>query len=307
MHTDKCKVRNPAHAFFNKPKCLTNLGIAQGDCLSTVLFIYYLARSLNPPSNESDHNYSRAETPIDPDEHHDHNYHRTTLSNYFEIDPKYADDITWVSTATYHINHIKATVPSTSKKWNLKGNETKTEEFKMWAFSAYIESVFLYNSEIWILTKNLENAINTFQHRQLRNILGIHWPQTISNKELYARTKTEPWNTTVRRWCLNWLGHLMHLHPDTPAKAGHNRISTKSEMSKRKTSTHLDGTDPKGLTENQHQTWSNVYKKHNWWTLCLWTDKRQRQMACHSEMRCAIIQRMTSWRERTPTYTCTPT
>ncbi len=57
----------------------TNTGIAPVDYLSAVLFIYYLVRSLNPPSNERDHNYSRAETPISPDEHHDHNYHRTTL------------------------------------------------------------------------------------------------------------------------------------------------------------------------------------------------------------------------------------
>ncbi len=88
----------------------------------------------------------------------------------------------------------------------------------MRAFNGYIASVFLYNSEIWTLTKNLENTINTFQRRQLRNILGIHWPQTISNEELYARTKTEPWNTTVRRRRLNWLWHLMRLHPDTPAR-----------------------------------------------------------------------------------------
>ncbi len=88
----------------------------------------------------------------------------------------------------------------------------------MRAFNAYIASVFLYNSEIWTLTKNLENTINTFQRRQLRNILGIHWPKTISNEELYTRTKTKPWNTTVRRRRLNWIGHMMRLHPDTPAR-----------------------------------------------------------------------------------------
>ncbi len=45
----------------------TNVGIAQGDCLSAVLFIYYLAKSLNAPPNQNDNNYSRAETPIAPD------------------------------------------------------------------------------------------------------------------------------------------------------------------------------------------------------------------------------------------------
>ena len=46
----------------------------------------------------------------------------------------------------------------------------------------------------------------------------------------------------------------MRLHPDTPRKTSLDRISTKSEPPKRKTSTHLDGTDTKGPTENQHQT-----------------------------------------------------
>ncbi len=56
--------------------------------------------------------------------------HRTTTSNHFEIDPKYADDVTWVSTAIHRINHIKATVPSTPQKRNLKVNETKLKNSK---------------------------------------------------------------------------------------------------------------------------------------------------------------------------------
>ncbi len=106
----------------------TNVEIVQGDCLSAVLFIYYLAKSLNPPSNQDDHSYSRAETPIAPDEHHDHNYHRTTIGNYFEIDPKYADDITWASTAIHRISHIKATVSSTLQKKRKKSKSKRKQD-----------------------------------------------------------------------------------------------------------------------------------------------------------------------------------
>ena len=28
----------------------------------------------------------------------------------------------------------------------------------------------------------------------------------------------EPWTKTIKRRRLNWLGHLMRLHPDTPAR-----------------------------------------------------------------------------------------
>ena len=51
----------------------TEIGIAQGDCLSTALVIFYLARSMN---NEN--------AATDP----------SRKNNYFEINPQYADDIT---------------------------------------------------------------------------------------------------------------------------------------------------------------------------------------------------------------------
>ncbi len=53
------------------------------------------------------------------------------LSTYFEIDSKYADGITWPSTAIHQINHIKGTVPTTHQKRNLTVNETKTEELQI--------------------------------------------------------------------------------------------------------------------------------------------------------------------------------
>ena len=68
------------------------------------------------------------------------------------------------------------------------------------------------------LIKQLKNTVNTFQGRHLRKILGIHWPKKITNIELYTKTKTEEWSITIQRRRLNWLGHLMRLHPETPAK-----------------------------------------------------------------------------------------
>ena len=66
--------------------------------------------------------------------------------------------------------------------------------------------------------QKLENIVNTFQRRHLRKILGIHWPKKITNIELYTQTKTEEWSTTIQRRWLNWLGHLMRLHPEIPAR-----------------------------------------------------------------------------------------
>ena len=164
----------------------TEVGIAQGDCLSAVLFIFYLTKSLTRNRECIEHNYASVEQCVNilPEECKDHDYFRKTeTKNYFEIDPKYADDITWATTAKQRITYIKETTPSTLawKKCKLLGSLLDTEKdinrrkilaidafktlntifdsrkisnaVKIRTFNAYVASVFLYNSELWTLAK----------------------------------------------------------------------------------------------------------------------------------------------------------
>ena len=57
-------------------------------------------------------------------------FRKTETKNDFEIDPKYADDITWATTAKQRITYIKETIPSTLAKRNLVINES-TEEYEI--------------------------------------------------------------------------------------------------------------------------------------------------------------------------------
>ena len=64
----------------------TEVGIAQGDCLSAVLFIFYLAKSMTPNRECIEHNYASVEQRgnILPEECKDHDYYRKTeIKNYF--------------------------------------------------------------------------------------------------------------------------------------------------------------------------------------------------------------------------------
>ena len=97
----------------------------------------------------------------------------------------------------------------TSKKIELK--------VRLRLFNAYISSVFLYNSELWTLTKTQENKIDTFQRNLLRRLLNIHWPFTISNEKLQEITCETNWSITIKQRRLSWLGHLYRLPEDTPA------------------------------------------------------------------------------------------
>ena len=76
----------------------TEIGIAQGDCLSTVLIIFYLARSMNTENAATD---------------------PSRKNNYFEINPQYADDITWESTGKHGVDHSKETIPGKLEERNL--------------------------------------------------------------------------------------------------------------------------------------------------------------------------------------------
>ena len=188
-----------------------------------------------------------------------------------EVDPKYADDITFVQTDESKMNQIERVVPEMLEQNNLFVNTTKTEKYEIsrisdnsWKkckllgslldtkedikrrkglaidsmktlenifnskyvsevirlriFKAYVESIFLYNSELWTLTKSLKDKIDSFQRRLLLKVIRVHWPRTISNESLYDRTHMKRWSNLVMKRRLSWFGHLRRLPPDTPVR-----------------------------------------------------------------------------------------
>ena len=76
----------------------------------------------------------------------------------------------------------------------------------------------LYNSELWTLTKDLEDSLDIFQRKLLRRMLHVKLTNKIRNEDLYRRAKQKEISTEIKRRRLNWLGHLMRLPDGTPAK-----------------------------------------------------------------------------------------
>ena len=91
---------------------------------------------------------------------------------------------------------------------------------KIRVFRALIESIFLYNSEIWTLTKGLECEIDVFQRKILRYILGIRYSARnwISNEDVYRIVGLKPWSSVIRRRRLSFFGHVCRLDESTPAR-----------------------------------------------------------------------------------------
>ena len=93
----------------------TYQGIMQGDCLSAVLFIYYLACALSEEHiiQHEDHSY------VPPPE------------KELNINPKYADDITYITTNEEKHREIENITAIRLKKYNLQINRDKTERFEV--------------------------------------------------------------------------------------------------------------------------------------------------------------------------------
>ena len=66
-------------------------------------------------------------------------------------------------------------------------------------------------------------SLDAFHRRQLRSLqlrslLGIKWPETISNAALYRRCCSEPISDVIRRLRWQLFGHILRLDEDTPAR-----------------------------------------------------------------------------------------
>ena len=72
------------------------------------------------------------------------------------------------------------------KVWHSREIGTST---KVRLFNSNVKSVLLYGAETWRITKASIKKIQTFINQCLRRILRIHWPETISNENLLARTQ----------------------------------------------------------------------------------------------------------------------
>jgi len=103
-----------------------------------------------------------------------------------------------------------------TKLWD-KSSKT-TIETRMRVYNAFILPILLYNSNTWGATDAQIHKLETFHRRQLRIVLGIFYPYTISNEELYIRCKASPIGSILKesRWRL--FGHVLRLPEDAPAQ-----------------------------------------------------------------------------------------
>jgi hypothetical protein len=79
-----------------------------------------------------------------------------------------------------------------------KNNRISTRT-KLRIFRSNVKSLLLYGSETWKVIKSTTSKLQTFVNRCLRRILNIHWPEVISNEELWRRTGEAEMSMQIKR------------------------------------------------------------------------------------------------------------
>ena len=64
----------------------------------------------------------------------------------------------------------------------------KKEKLRLKMYKSLIKPVLLYNSSTWGLTEEEKKNLNSFHRRQLRKVLNVKYPDTMSNKDMYEKS-----------------------------------------------------------------------------------------------------------------------
>ena len=76
-----------------------------------------------------------------------------------------------------------------------------------------------HGAENWKMYKKENKMLDTFQNRCLRRIVGVWWPEHISNGEICKRSGVPPVSKEVKTRRCRWLGHVLRMQPGDDPRA----------------------------------------------------------------------------------------
>ena len=113
--------------------------------------------------------------------------------------------------SAYRVKVRKALAWDSCHKLNRVWSSPLKRNIKVRLFLATVESVLLYGSNTWTLTKKLEQQLDGTYTRMLREALNISWRQHMTNEELYKNLQNVSKKIAERR--LRLAGHCLR-HPE---------------------------------------------------------------------------------------------
>ena len=101
----------------------------------------------------------------------------------------------------------KAMAWSACNKLKLIWSSKLSRNLKIRLFKATVESVLLYNSETWTVSKTMQRRIDGCYTRMLRMALNVSWKDKLTNEDLYQ--KLPPVSQVIRERRLRLSGHCV--------------------------------------------------------------------------------------------------
>jgi len=100
-----------------------------------------------------------------------------------------------------------------------RNNYTNVLKTRLKLYNSNVKTVLLYGSESWKTTQEIVRKLRVFTHKCLLIILGIRWPQQITNVEVRNICKQEDIMVSLTWWkwtCVN----LIRKDPSDVAREG---------------------------------------------------------------------------------------
>ena len=108
--------------------------------------------------------------------------------------------------SSYHdFNTRKALAWSAANKLERIWKSNVNRELKLKFFRACVESILIYNSETWTITRAMEIKIDGLYTKLLRRVLNVSWMDHVPNTELYGDLPLL--SSTIRQRRLRFAGH----------------------------------------------------------------------------------------------------
>ena len=92
------------------------------------------------------------------------------------------------------------------------------EQRRIQIYEALVTPILTYNSGTWGLTKSNLECLDSTHRRHLRIVIGVHWPEKISNQDLYDRCRVTPLSVRVKQQRWKLFGHILRRDESIPAQ-----------------------------------------------------------------------------------------
>ena len=128
------------------------------------------------------------------------------------------------------INKSAEAMRSLFALWKSMSISKKT---KLRLYNALVKPILLYNCGTWGLNKKWLERLDATHRRHLRRLLGVFYPEHISNARLYKQCNEEPVSKYIKKARWRLLGHILRLPRDAPAQCALDAYATTAAPGRR--------------------------------------------------------------------------